>query len=194
MKSFRSLSFIALAIAASVANGAVTNIGPVANSVQAQVHVGFTPDKQVATLALALVDGTGGTLTKASIDSTNAYQPFFFESGTLSVTGTAGSVLPVATLSVGKTFVFQKVEVVCLSATSVTAAPVVQVKSGSIALTGTTLLSGSTANTFTPVSASSPETLVVTGTGTAPLSLVIATSGTASALNVRAVVHGFYLP
>jgi hypothetical protein len=189
MKTFLSLSpLLALALAAgSLANAAVSDITPVADKVQSLVGAGFTPDKQAAVLAEGLFDGQGNFITMDHLG--------FFKSGVLSVTGSTGTVLTVSTMRPWKTFVSTSTEVICLSASSVTASPYLQVTSGTTALSGTgTLLSATTANAFTPIASPNPGTAVFTGSIPAPLSLVIAKTGTATALNVQVVVHGYYMP
>ena len=119
--------------------------------------------------------------------------PIIYTGTNVSLTGTAGSRVVVATLTgTAQSFLVTNARVIVLSASGVTANPVVQLVSGTVALTGTAAVTGS-ANYVTTLTAVTLTPLILTGSAGLPLSLSIVTGGTATALSARVSVQGHYL-
>lgn len=123
----------------------------------------------------------------------------FIVSGTLSLGGTTGAVTAIATLpGNGGSYIFTSAQIICTTGTNVTAAPSVQIVSGTgnTALSGTgTVLTGTASSTYTVLTPQAAATIVTTGTGGVTLSAKIATTGTSSGtFTGKAFIHGYWLP
>lgn len=116
-------------------------------------------------------------------------------SSTVTGTGTAGTVLPLNTIiNTGTNFIVNSVDVLVLSSSAITRAPVLTFISGTntaTTLTGTgTILSGTVAGQVTRYTAVNPiPSLTATN-----LSLYIPTTGTATTLNLEVIQKGYYAP
>jgi len=116
-------------------------------------------------------------------------------SGTCSLSGTTGSVLtPVHLPANGGTFVLTGADIIILDGTAVSVAPTIQIASGATNLSSAAALSGTAANTVIRPTLSAPLPVVTSGTAVAPLSVNITSAGTATALDVKAVFRGYWLP
>jgi len=118
----------------------------------------------------------------------------FIVSGTTSLTGTAGTIVPIYTLPANAgSYVLTRCDVATTAASGGTAGATVAIvcTSGTLSTTGTTSFSS---NTYATVPVLNPGTIVVTGTTGQTLTMKILTSGTASILNGEVTLKGYYLP
>ena len=124
-----------------------------------------------------------------TLDGNNlgAYVSTVATGSTVSVTGTAGTSLAadsIAATGSSTQFIVHSAWVAVLSSSSVTASPVVQLVSGTTAVSGTVALTGSSGY-VTALPIASPLVLLTATNGAASLSLNLITGGTAAALNAR---------